>query len=138
MTDKFVLDACSMIAFLYNEDGGYNVKRILEAAQQGNAEVYINKVNALEVYYNIFKAEGAGKAEMFYQQLLTLPIMLVENISDDVFKEAGRLKANYKMSLADALAVGEAVIKGAAVVTSDHHEFDVIESNESIKFEWIR
>lgn len=138
MNEKYILDACALIAFLYGEDGGQNVKRILHLAQQGNAEVYMNKLNVLEVYYNIYKSEGAIQSEMFYQQLLMLPITVVENISDNVFKEAGRLKANYRMSLADAVAVGEAVVRNAAVVTSDHHEFDIIEGNEDIMFEWIR
>lgn len=138
MGNKYVLDACALIAFLYGEEGGDKVKEILETAQEQNAEVYMNTVNILEVYYNIYKAEGEANAETFSQRLNELPVSIINGIDDAVFKVAGRLKSNYRMSLADSIAVSEAAIRDAYVLTSDHHEFDIIESNEKIKFGWIR
>ena len=48
------------------------------------------------------------------------------------------LKATYKVSLADSIALAEAVISNGLLMTSGHHEFDAIESAEDIKFYWIR
>jgi hypothetical protein len=42
-----------------------------------------------------------------------------------------------KISLADSIALSTAyLLKG--MVTSDHHEFDIIEQKEKISFCWIR
>jgi hypothetical protein len=57
MTERFVLDACALIAFFYKEEGGIKVKQTLERAQQNNAEVYMNKLNVLEVYYNMYRMD---------------------------------------------------------------------------------
>jgi predicted nucleic acid-binding protein len=59
-------------------------------------------------------------------------------ISDEIFLEAGRLKASYKISLADSIVLAEALVTNAKLLTADHHEFDVIEENEEILFLWIR
>jgi len=70
--------------------------------------------------------------------LKTAPISVNQEIPDDIFFEAGRLKVRYRISLADSIALAEASISGGELLTSDHHEFDVIEKNEKIRFCWIR
>ena len=65
-------------------------------------------------------------------------INVIDGLSDFVFHEAGRIKTLYKMSLADSIALGETSVLGATILTSDHHEFDIVEQNEKIKFAWIR
>jgi predicted nucleic acid-binding protein len=59
-------------------------------------------------------------------------------LTSAAFAEAGRLKATYKISIADAVVLAQASVSGGAVVTADHHELDVVEQNESIAFKWIR
>jgi predicted nucleic acid-binding protein len=66
------------------------------------------------------------------------PIAVDHEITDEIFAEAGRLKASYKISLADAIALAEASVSGGALLTADHHEFDVVEKNEKFQFQWIR
>ena len=51
---------------------------------------------------------------------------------DMVFwKEAGKLKAGGRISLADAFAVTLAARDGATLLTSDHHEFDPLLAAEN-------
>jgi predicted nucleic acid-binding protein len=78
------------------------------------------------------------QAENVYAAVLRLPITIIDGIKDEVFREAARIKTQYKMSLADSIALGEASIMGASLLTSDHHEFDAVEKSESISFLWIR
>jgi len=59
-------------------------------------------------------------------------------LDDLVFFEAGRLKATYGISLADAIALGLASSAGEPLITSDHHEFSAIEQNENIAIMWFR
>jgi len=132
MSNSYVMDACALLALLNNEDGADR------EAMSENVEVYMNKINIFEIYYGVYRAEGELKAEEVYRRILRTPIKVIETFDHKVFRVAGKLKSKYRMSLADSIALGEAVVRNAAVLSSDHHEFDVIEKQESIKFNWIR
>jgi len=67
-----------------------------------------------------------------------LPIVIECTLSDKVFNEAGRFKASYRVSLADSIALGETSVCGGQLLTADHHELDIVEKQEKIKFQWIR
>jgi predicted nucleic acid-binding protein len=116
---NYVLDACAIMAFIHDEPGADSFENILNMANTNEANVFIHKINLLEVYYDVLRYKG-------------------KQIADELFFEAGRLKSNYKISLADSLAVACASVYYAELVTADHHELDVIESKENIKFFWIR
>jgi len=138
MKSVYIFDACALIAFMNNEEGSDEVERVLKKAIEGNIEIFMNKINIFEIYYGIYGKEGKDTADEAYQRILKQPINVINNLKDEVFRVAGRIKAEYKLSLADSIVLGEAVAKNAVVLTSDHHEFDVIEKNESITFHWIR
>jgi PIN domain nuclease of toxin-antitoxin system len=138
MTDVIILDACSLLAFIYNEDGADVVTDILKQAEDSDLVVLINKVNLYEVYYDLVRSSGKEQAEEFYDIFQKLPIEVINSISDEVMREGSYLKKAYRMSLADSIALGEALARNAAVLTADHHEFDPVEQNERIKFIWIR
>ena len=42
------------------------------------------------------------------------------------------------ISLADSIALAEAAVIGGHLITADHHELDIVERNESVRFFWIR
>ena len=98
----------------------------------------MHALNALEIYYGIFRDVSREKAEETLNTIHSLPITLVDDLSEAAFKEAGRFKTTYKISLADAIALAEASVKDAQLVTSDHHEFDPIDARKEVKFYWIR
>ena len=138
MATKYVLDACALFAFIYKETGFDVVRSILKQTSDGDVDVFMNKLNLFEVFYVIRRTEGLQTAEGVYDTVIKLPIQTINGISDDVFFEASRIKSLHKMSLADSIALGEASIMGASLITADHHEFDVVEQKEDIKFTWIR
>jgi len=47
-------------------------------------------------------------------------------------------KSKYKISLGDSFVLATAKLYDAKIVSSDHHEFDIIEKSENIKFLWIK
>jgi predicted nucleic acid-binding protein len=98
----------------------------------------MNIINLLEVYYNVFRKGGREIADDALLEVKASPIDIIETVSEDVLKEAGRLKASYKMSVADSMAVAEASVSGGVLVTSDHHELKEVEASENIKFYWFR
>jgi predicted nucleic acid-binding protein len=133
------MDACALIAFLSNENGAETVNKVLLEAADGKAIVSMNSLNLLEVYYDIYRKVGKEKAREQLSMIEKLPISIRSEISGKVFMEAGRLKASYRISLADSIALAEALVSGSRLLTADHHEFDIVEQKEKkIKFSWIR
>jgi predicted nucleic acid-binding protein len=124
---------------MFKEESGFEVVRdIIKESGYGRARVYIHKLNLLEVFYGFRKADGLIEAESIYNVVMRMPVVIISEISNEVFLESSRIKTVYKMSLADSIALAEASVKGALLVTSDHHEFDPVEKAENIKFLWIR
>lgn len=138
MMEIFVLDACSLIAFFNDEEGAGKVENLLRMAEEKKVKLYMNKLNILEIYYGVYRDDGEKVAEETFHKILGLPILIVDNLTDRQLRESGRLKANYSISLADAIAVGEAIIRNAKLVTADHHEFDIFEEKSEAEFYWIR
>ena len=138
MSNSYVLDACALLALINNEEGADSVEAILREALDGKVEVYMNKINVYEIYYGIYRVEGKDKADETYQLIQRQPINIIDTFEDDVFKEAAKLKSKYKMSLADSIALGKTVFRNAFLLSSDHHEFDLVEQHEEIRICWIR
>jgi len=134
----YVLDACALAAVLYGETGADNVAHVINAAERGEVLLTMNKLNLLEVYYDAYRSLGREWAAQMLMGLRKMPITVNSDITDEIFLEAGRLKATYKISLADSIALAQASTSDGILLTSDHHEFDVVEKNEKIKFGWIR
>jgi PIN domain nuclease of toxin-antitoxin system len=135
----FVLDACALIAYFAKEDGAENVKEIFEQAiDNKNTAVFMNKVNLLEVYYDVIKTYNEYEANKMFEIVMEMPVEIVHKVSDKVFKKAGLLKSKYKISLADSIALAESMTRNATLITSDHHEFETIENQEKIAIKWFR
>lgn len=138
MNNVYILDACALIASLANEPGVENVRQIVQQAIDGNAFVKINQINLLEVYYDVCKIYGQVKANNTLDTIKKFPIEIIIGLTDDVFKEAGRIKAKYKIPLGDSIAVAECIIKNGILVTSDHKDIEPVEKIENIKINWFR
>jgi len=132
------MDACALIAFLSDETGAETVNKILLEAAGGNATVYMNSLNLLEVYYDIYRKAGKEKAKEQLSMIEKLPVSIRSELSGKVFMEAGRLKASYRISIADSVALAETAVSGGKLLTADHHEMDIVERKEKIGFCWIR
>jgi predicted nucleic acid-binding protein len=137
MNEIFVLDACALLAFLTDEPGADTVAEAYAKADAGDAQLLMNKINLLEVYYGFYRDKGREYAESILDSVKR-SVVVVTDFTDEIFAEAGRLKASYHISLADSIALAEASVTGGALLTSDHHEFDIIEGKENIRFAWIR
>ena len=138
MNQIYILDACALLAVLTDEPGADSMRRLFGDAASGKINLVMQKLNLLEVYYDLLRRFGIGAMTNFSSEIQRSSLYINSVISDAVFLEAGRLKVSYKISLADSIALAEASVQDAALVTCDHHEFDVIEKNEPIKFKWIR
>jgi len=134
----YVLDACALLALLRDEPGADKVADAINAADKGRAKIIMHKANLLEVYYDLVRSLGKNGANEVLLEIKKRPIQINAEITDEIFTEAGRLKAAYKISFADSFALAQAKVSGGVLLTSDHHEFDVIEGKEDIEFAWVR
>ena len=137
MSKIFVLDACALVAVLKDENGADVVAAAYNKAKTGEARIIMNRVNLLEVYYGYYRDKGKKYAEKIMDGVAQSVISISE-FDKTLFTEAGRLKASYKISLADAIALAQTSISDGELLTSDHHEFDSVEKHEGIRFHWIR
>ena len=138
MSVKYVLDACAVIAYLTGEDGSDVIEALINDAIDKDAELLMHKINLYEVFYDTWKAQNEAAAILFYDTFTNLPVSIIDSISDELMGEAARFKTEYRVSVADSFALAAAKTHGAALVTSDHTEFDPIKEKGDISFFWIR
>jgi len=138
MKETFIIDACALIAYFKKETGFETLIQIFDQASDGKISILMHKINLLEVYYGFYRDDGKDNAESVLEDSLTLPITYIDDLGNTFFKEAGRLKAIYDISFADSFALALSSTRGEALITADHHEFDIIEQKETIKFNWFR
>jgi uncharacterized protein len=138
LNEIYILDACALIALLSKETGYKNVEGIIKESKNKKAKIIMHTVNVLEVYYYIYKLYDEAAALVFLNTIKDSPIQLHAEVTNEIIVNAGKLKIQYKLSLADAIGLAETIISNGSFVTADHHELDVIEKNENINFTWIR
>ena len=134
----FILDACALLAVLAMEKGAENIRDLFQKAVDNQAVLMMNKLNFLEVYYKIYKTYGKTEADNLLKTMEQMPITIKDTLTNEVFKEAGRLKSKYKLSLADSIAVAESIINKGSLVTADHHEIEPVEVAEKINITWFK
>ena len=132
--DKFVLDACAVLALIKGEQG----MNIVRSAIESDDEVFLHSVTLLEVYYNVAKEHGMDNADLFFEQIMQTTIKIIYEITENTIKHAGYFKSKYKISLGDSFVLATAKLHNATIISSDHHELDTIEMSENINFLWIR
>ena len=138
MNSIYVLDTCALIAVSRGEAGADVVAEAYRKASSGEAEILINRVNLLEIYYVFYRYKGKEYANAYVKKIMQ-SIVKVSDFDESLFEEAGRLKALYRISLADSVALAQTIVTNGELLTADHHELDEIERVEQgVKFQWIR
>ena len=135
---NYLLDACALFALIAGEQGEDIVNDLLERAENNETSVFMCRINLLEIYYNHIRDLGIDRADEIIDSVYASPIQIIEEIDELTFREAAILKAGYRISLADSIALANAKTLDLTIVTSDHHELDIVEQNEPIQFLWIR
>ncbi|MBL8175645.1 MAG: hypothetical protein JNK48_13310 [Bryobacterales bacterium] len=124
-----------MIAFLRDEQGA-NV--VAEALLHPNSRCFAHALNLCEVFYDFYRAAGPQVASLAIEDLVNLGVEQDATL-DGVWQAAGILKATLRrVSLADCFAIELAQRKSAALLTADHHEFDVLREKAICEIRFIR
>lgn len=131
----YMLDACALIAYFRGEEGGERLVSLVEDEAHGLA---IHAVNFGEVYYDFLRAGGEEKARELWVRALLLPMEIRRDLDDEFVQRVGAWKVRYSISYADAFALALAEREGVPLITTDHHEFDIIEADGTVDFFWLR
>ncbi|MFH1542341.1 MAG: type II toxin-antitoxin system VapC family toxin [bacterium] len=130
---KFVLDSYAILTYLKEEAGWQKVRDIIWDAYKRKASLFINYVNLGEIYYIIYREHGAVTADRITSMIKQWPISFV-SVKESLAIIAGRVKAENKLSYADAYVVATALTKRSTVITGDQ-EFKPLE--EIIDIHWL-
>lgn len=131
---KFVIDACGLIAYLRGELGGDKLRDLLK--DKSNTFLF-HAVNLGEVYYDTLR-NSSESAEKILDDINQLPIEIIWTVDFELLKLVGKYKTSYKVSYADCFVLALADKEKSTVISTDHHEFDVIEEASHLKFFWLR
>jgi len=117
MRRPVVLDSYALLA-LFREEKGY--KKVLDALTSVDSEypAYMSVINLGEIYYITRKKQNIHQAELALSSALQLPIFFLD-ADFEITYQAVLLKAQYKMSYADAFAAGLTIQKKGILLTGD-------------------
>jgi predicted nucleic acid-binding protein len=90
------------------------------------------------VYYGELRDKGDEIAQIVLDMVQHYSIKIINTVSEQAFHEAARLKAAYKMSIADCIGLATAIEHSGQFVSSDHHELESVAKNEPSLIHWFR
>ena len=129
----YVLDSFAALAYLEGELSADRVRVILQDAHAGLCKVFMSLINLGEVLYITEREQGLTKAHAALAAIEQLPIKILPATQQAVFA-AAHIKAQYRVSYADAFVIAAAQEHGAAVVTGDP-EFR--QAQDCVRLEWL-
>lgn len=133
MRKSYVLDSWAAIAYLQGEPASELIADLMADAFESDGEVRMSIINLGEVWY-IFARETSDKtADAAVAELRGLGIRFVD-ADWELTKSAATLKANGRISYADAFAAALAQHHKCELVTGDV-EFKAIESK--VRIRWV-
>lgn len=132
---KFVLDSYSLLAFFRDEPGADTVEKLLNEAAEDKHELYITVVNAGEVYYMSCRKDSVSKANQVWEAMRKFPLHYIE-VNIELSLAAAKIKANHRLSYADAFAAALTIQKKATLVTGDE-EFEGLEEETNFKVKYL-
>ena len=104
---------------------------ILQNAVKNKCNVCISFATIAELYYITWQEEGESAAKELIVLVKSLPMSIIESV-ERLTLTAGRIKANHKLSMADAFIAATAVhVKG--ILIHKDPEFDPL--NEIVTLE---
>ncbi|MGI9952156.1 type II toxin-antitoxin system VapC family toxin [Moorellaceae bacterium AZ2] len=115
-----VFDAYAVLCWLQEEPGASYVNNLMAKAEEKALEILISPINIGEIYYRLVKSGYNHLATSFLSDVKKrkFPWRIVP-VSNSRVWYAAKLKAQYRISYADAFAVGLARETGGEIVTRD-------------------
>lgn len=123
---KYVFDTETILKFYLGEDGAQKVLELLKSVQNKKVKGYISIINLTEFYYILYR-KSPEIAEQKVENLLSFGLVPSEIKDDDLWKEAGKIKAIHNIPLADAFAAATANHLKATLVAGKDADFEGVD-----------
>lgn len=117
-----VFDTEALLIFYLGEEGADIVEDLLRRIQNKELKGFLNIVNLTEFYYILYRRDAAI-AEEKERNLRVYGIEIVPLMDNAIWREAGRIKGEHAISLADAFAVATVISKKDKLVVGRDEEF---------------
>jgi len=118
VTNLYVLDTSALMAFTDQQEGAEQVERLLDAAQANTCRLEACAISLMELYYLALRETGEDEASRLVALVKSWPMVWVYP-DERMLLQAGRLKASYRLSVADALIAALAKLRRARLVHKD-------------------
>lgn len=118
MVKSYLLDTSAIFTLTKDEAGSSAVESILIGAKKGSNNVYMSFISFMELYYITWQEKGEAAAKEIIILVKSLPVQKVDPI-ERITLSAGRIKANHRLSVADAFIAATAMEKKAVLVHKD-------------------
>lgn len=115
---RYVLDTTALLAFTEKELGADRVRRLLREAERKRTQVLLSFMTFMEAYYRIWQKAGREKAEEVFALMGVLPVERID-VSENLIRLAGEVKALFNLSVADAWIAATAIQQEATLVHKD-------------------
>lgn len=118
MPDRYVLDTSAIAAFTDQEEGATEVERLLDAAQRDECQVEACAISLMELYYIALQEKGEDEATKLIALVKAWPVTWIYP-DERLLLQAGKIKATYRLSVADAIIAAVAKLRQAKLVHKD-------------------
>ena len=118
MGDRFLLDTSAILALTDREEGWETVAALLQEAAAGKCQVECCAASLMELYYINIRERSEEEAAQLLATVRSWPVSWIYP-DERLFLLAGRIKAQHKLSFADALIAATAKLQGATLVHKD-------------------
>jgi len=122
---NYVLDSTAFLTMFEDEAGADTVQDMLDRANKNEILVFVSFVTFTEIFYITLREKGEEEAQKRTRLMDALATTRIES-SKELSLIAGRLKAAYRLSFADAWIAATAIFYDATLVHKDP-EFEQLE-----------
>jgi len=129
---NYVLDSTAFLTMFEDEAGADTVQDLLHRANKSEILVFVSFVTFTEIFYITLREKGEEEAQKRINLMDALAMTRIES-SKELSLIAGRLKAAYRLSFADAWIAATAIFYDATLVHKDP-EFEQLQD----KFKVLR
>ena len=129
-TDIYVLDTSAWLTLIEDEAGADSVEELIEKARAGEIVVLISFMSFMEVYYITIQERDRHEAPARVDLMAALPRLRVDSTAA-LGLLAGELKAEHRLSVADAWIAALAQERNATLVHKDP-EFEPVEATVKV------
>ena len=116
--ELYVLDTSALLTLIEDEPGADVVQDVLQRSREGKVGVLVSFMSFMEVHYITLQERDADEARVRVDLITSLPVLRVES-TESLGQIAGELKAEHRLSVADAWIAALAKERNAVLIHKD-------------------